>query len=369
MTILKFETKKFFSNPKNPLLIFVGLLLIIFVSYSEQNNLKEERKELLAADQFSILYLQSDITMADPNDTILMNNFNQALDALQKKLTYVQKKEWRKALEQENLFLEASKKISSTYPASYLQQYDSNKLSMNKYYLKQNLKPENGLYGVSANYYVRKIATLLFSIYGFIFCVLLFYDLFSSEKEKNHGPFLKTLPIKYKSFLLTKIGLAFLLICILFGLSFVVSFVTGYFLSGEIGKVMYPMFITDVQGQFLQLSFPEYILQGMIPFFLINYIILIGLIFLQNSRIQSEKLLVLFLTLLGLYSTFIQMLSFDNYYLSLLNYINIHQEIEWLFMHHDLTTTQFTLLIGTLIIISGSVILFTKKEKAIELQT
>lgn len=330
--IIEFEAKKFLKNSKN-ILCFIFLIgMIIGICLMKQSQLKSKRAEIYSEDSFLYAQLMSDATLVE-GDHSLLTLYETSMVSIDNKLKLANREDWKQSIEEEITFSHAINKMSEKVSIpSQATKYNQEYINQKKYMLKNNIKPDDSLYGVSAMYYVREVSKILFSVYGYIFIILLLYDIFLVEKENNHIKFLKTTPIQYNNYRLAKLSLSFILYIIIVIFTLFISFFIGFVLTKDIGKINYPVLFNHNNV----LGFGYYFLSELGYFLCVNYIILLMLLILDKSTIKSEVVMVFMIVIIFGLSSFSSLISITNYPTLIVNSLNTKESINWLFQQGKL---------------------------------
>ncbi|BDR57120.1 hypothetical protein KIMC2_16820 [Xylocopilactobacillus apis] len=242
-------------------------------------------------DIYNGLIGQSSSAGKEKADPELLPYFSRAITAVEKEVDGINTHNWRKALKQENILIDQVMKIDQTEPTG-ISWATKKAQDKNKFYLSHDIKPDSSVYGVSALYFMRQISPFVFSVYGFLFFVFLFYDLFIREVERNNKSWLKTLPFLYQKIELSKLIVGLLLMIITTFVVILAAFLTGLVLTGHLGSLNYPMKFTYRGSTLASLPFYQYCLLSWMLLFVGVFIFLLIVLGLSKLRLKSEKVLL-----------------------------------------------------------------------------
>lgn len=362
MKLLKFETKKFFKNTKNLVLIGLMFSCIVVVCIQESNQFKREREKIYTDDSYIYMELMSSAEELQKEFPELLINFQQAMDALENKLNHSNRKEWRNSLEEENIFIDNIKTIQEKVSLGFISNDILENKKKNIFFLENNIKPDNSLYGVSAMYYIRLVLSLVFSIYGYIFFLLLFFDIFSREIENKNKNWLITLPVPYKRFNKNKLILSVSFVFFLFFLLLLITFVLGLLLSTAVGNINYPMEMITVDRKIIGFPFILYFCNSFLIFLVAIYFLLLLLLSLSRVKLGSEKVLLICMIGMTALSQFTKFLKYRPSYFLVLHYVNLHDTVIEFFKQRLVLVNFYTIGIFIFILIVLTVYLFNRRE-------
>lgn len=337
MKLLIFEWKKFIRNTKNIIIIGLMFFIILTVCLIERQQLIVEKEEIFLEDSFihqQLLNDMEEIQKQKKNSSLLMDNYLIAMDAIENKVKYSTPEDWKRSLTEENIFIETVKEIQKMDMLSNISDERLSGKSENDFYLKNSIKPDNSLYGVSAMYYVRIILVLVFSIYGYLFFLLLFYDIYSREREKKNLNWLVTLPVPYKKFTKSKTILSLIVVVLVIVIGLLFTYILGAFLSQRVGEINYPVEFRVTNEVLESLSFTKYFFMSFTAFVLMILLMLQLLSMSLKLKINSEKVLLFSIVSLVTISQFTRLLESDLRCFTVIHYINLSTTVTSLYSNN-----------------------------------
>lgn len=365
MKLLLFELKKFIKNTKNIVVIGLTFFIIVAVCLIDKQQLIEEKEKIFLEDSYIHKQLISDLEEIQQQEGLsspLMDNYFKAIQALENKVKYSNSEEWRRSLTEDNLFIDTVRRIQKMDLLGHISAERLAGRAENDFYLKHDIKPDNCLYGVSAMYYVRVILSVVFSMYGYLFFILLFYDIFSREKENNHFNWLVTLPVPYKKITKSKTLLSLMIIVVVSALGLLFTFIVGAILSQRVGAINYPMAFKVANEQVLEsLSFSRYFFIAFVAFLLMMLLMIQLLSLSFKTKLNSEKVLLLSLVSLVAISQFTKLISGDLRYFTVIHYIDLSTTIVELYK--DNLVCYYVLSIVSLLFVTSVIFVNSIRKK------
>lgn len=324
MNLFKFELIKYKKNTKNMVLIILTIIFTVVFCVKENKNISIQREEAVADAEVLAGQLMSDQDEYIKNSPELMPYFDDAINSINEKFINATPDDWKLSLKADNKLMDNIKTIQKKTTLNYLSKKDFQNKQKNNYFLTHNIKPDNELYGLSALYFVKKISSILFSLYGYLLFLLLFYDLFSREIERKNKQFLVTLPVSYSRFIKSKLFLSIILTFLLILFLCMVSFIYGIVVSEAVGSISYPIAFQVSNNAIEPFPFLVYFSNSLFVFLLMNYLVVLLLVWISEIGIESEKILLSFAILITSISEIIKALKFYPSHFLFLNYIDLH---------------------------------------------
>lgn len=364
MKLFKFEIKKFRSNTKNIILLCL-VIIVSLTMFLESNRLSNERIEIIEEARSLADKLMSDENNYREQFPDVLKNYVDGVNKLNEAFLYGTPKNWKKSLEAKNEFIDNISIIQEKLSLDYITSEEIQSQHLNEFYVENNIKLDAPLYGVSGMYFVRLISSLLFSIYGYLFFLFLFFDLFFREIEHNNKNWLVTLPVSYNLFNKNKLILGMCVVAITSITACLSSFIYGYVVSGKFGSLNYPVAFLLENQKLKSLSFLPYFFNSLLVFLIINYGILLFLLYVSRFNINSEKTLAIVITFLVIVSQLSKMSEMNISELLSINYVDLHTSILEIFKN-NLGTINGIVTTGCLIFLIGGTYLLLKKKTLIK---
>jgi len=324
--IFLFENKKFFRNYKNVLLILLVILFSLFLCYKNNQNLKVQKEESIDNARYLMDRLMTDSETYSKSRPELESYFIASMNKLSEQFEYAYPKGWRKSLEAENEFIDSISFLKSKIDIDYVpDEYLKNK-TKNMYYLKHNIKPDNCLYGISGMYFVRYICSVLFSNLGYVFFLLLFFELLLKESHKPSVKFLKTLSIPYNYFEKARLVVALKVLLFISCAVICFTFISGWVLSQDVGNLLYPIFYS-YQNEYISMNFLLYFLLCLFTFVGMNCFLFLILIWLSRYQLDPDRIVIVFIAIIISISEVVKPFETMSPYFLYINYFDTFKSI------------------------------------------
>lgn len=314
-----FEATKFRKNPKNIFLLVLVLTAVIsgvfYLGSRQSKEIEKMRREITShyvqfysahldfeqVDQGHLLledvYHGDKITSDEvPAVLSLLNSGLKQIDSFYNSLS---KDDWREKVSARLSYLqvlEELKRLDLPIPEKFSEIDLASEIEKDKFFLKENIKPDSDIYGYSGIGYANYISGYLFSIFGVFFLCLLFFDLYRQEYENNTIRLVYTLPLERLKIIKTKMRLSFLVymssVLILLGM----ALLAGSIYWKSFGTIGYPVVLT-IEKRIS--SLPTY-LYFFINLALFSLFILLILHMIKHVSITGKGMSGTFLTTAGI---------------------------------------------------------------------
>lgn len=300
MKMNKFEWLKWKRNKKNIFILCTVLIAVICYFFILQKNLAADKAELKEATSTQYLELYQAAGLSEDQEVVEL--YQDAMDSLNEYWVLSYTSRWEKSLQNYNNYLKNLIALEAKMQAIPILDYNKNEqIKTNTYYLKQKIRPENEVFGISGIYFSVAIAKLIGSLIGAGIICFLFFDLFTNELENSTIKLLDTMPIKKERFIQIKKRLSYKIISLTVFVSLLLAFLVGSIGTKRMGSLnsVISMVIKDdvihslFAWQFLALLL---LLFTFLVYFIINFIHIIS-IYSKKTEIVLYGSLGLFVML------------------------------------------------------------------------
>lgn len=285
MKMNKFEWLKWKRNKKNIFVLCTVLIAVICYFFILQKNLAANKAEIKEEISTQYLELYQAASLSEDKEVIAL--YQSAMDSLNEYWVLSYSPKWEKSLQNYNRYLENLIILEAKMQAIPILDYNKNEqIKMNAYYLKQQIRPESEIFGISGIYFSVAIAKLIGSLIGAGILCFLFFDLFTNEIENSTIKLLDTMPIKKEQFINLKKRLSYKLASLFICFSLFLAVLIGSIGTKRIGSFTSIISITIQDGRVQALHAWQFLTMLLLLFILIVYFI-INIIYLIS--IYSKK--------------------------------------------------------------------------------